>query len=150
MPSLVLYRQTRSHIPQGVPRTLHPLRAMWLRHPVAASLALTMRRDHPLLTSRTPPGCLPRHDAQLCSACPVPPSGAERWSTDQKKGCSSNVASATNCKWGGVCVHGAFQNYCIDNVFGVGIQRFIAFEGCSAINQQWLVRTGVVGSSLYE
>ena len=77
-------------------------------------------------------------------------SGADRWPTEQKEGCSSSVHAALNCKWGGVCVYDAVQNMCIENVLGYGIEKVIAVEGCSAHNQQWLVRRGVVGSSLHE
>ena len=86
--------------------------------------------------------------AQLCTACPVPPGGVDRWPTSQKVGCS--LADSENCMWGGVCVHGGTKNGCIDHVFGYGFKKFVALEGCSLRNQQWIVRRGVVGSSLYE
>ena len=86
--------------------------------------------------------------SQLCTACPVPPGGVERWPTSQKEGCSG--WDSDNCAWGGVCSRGDFYNGCIDHVFGYGIKKFIALEGCSRRNQQWIVRRGVVGSPLYE
>ena len=42
------------------------------------------------------------------------------------------------------------RDRCIEHVFGHGIKPYIALEGCSALNQQWIVRNGVVGSLLYE
>ena len=59
-------------------------------------------------------------------------------------------SAAKNCLWGGVCSRGDVYNGCIEHVFGYGIEPFIALEGASPANQQWIVRRGVVGSTLFE
>ena len=97
------------------------------------------------LTYAAPPALVV---AQLCTACPVPPGGVERWPTSQKEGCSG--WHSDNCLWGGVCSRGDVYNGCLEYVFGYGIERFLALEGGSRRNQQWIVRRGVVGSTLFE
>ena len=88
------------------------------------------------------------HWSKLCTACPGNPSSGETWPTTQFAGCSA--LDSETCPWGSVCVRGsaAGRNGCIKRVFGYGIEPFIALEGCSAVNQQWIVRDGVVGSPL--
>ena len=90
-------------------------------------------------------GLLPE-DLKLCTQCPASPPDDKGWPTAQFAGCSS--MDEYTCPWGSVCVRGpdVQANVCIKHAFGYGIEPFIALEGCSAINQQWIIRSGVIRS----
>jgi len=81
----------------------------------------------------------------LCRACPTPPVGQSTWAvTDQREGCSSG--DERTCSWGGVCLENKLTNKCLNNVFGLGIQPYIAMHGCTALMQRWIIRSGVVAA----
>ena len=86
---------------------------------------------------------------QVCTKCRAAPNKIGRWKTSQFEGCSS-IADTYTCAWGGVCAYSHVQNRCLDHVFGFGIEPHIKFEGCTAANQQWILRHGVVRGHAYE
>ena len=90
-------------------------------------------------------GLLPE-DLKLCTQCPANSPDDKGWPTSQFSGCST--FDSYTCPWGSVCVRGKDlgSNVCIKHAFGYGIEPFIALEGCSAVNQRWIIRSGVVGS----
>ena len=105
------------------------------------------------LTRHGTSGALDAEDLKLCTACPGNPPDERGWSTKHHAGCS--MLDEWTCPWGAVCNEGGHHKYgvrngCIKRPFGYGIEPFIAFEGCSALNQQWIVRGGVVGGATNE